>query len=79
MPVSRLSLNSNQADRAEYDLVSSDVKTKDWYYTEAAANLNGADEALQNVSAGLLDEEPVSLAMGKSGSTYPLLGSQANL
>jgi hypothetical protein len=37
---------------------------KDHYYTEAAANLNRADQALQ--ASGMLDEEPVALAMGKS-------------
>lgn len=46
--------------------MASDIKTKDWYYTEAAASLNAADETLRMVSQGMLDEEPVSLNMGKS-------------
>jgi hypothetical protein len=49
--------------------VAADIKTKDWYYTEAAASLNGADETLRMVSQGVLDEEPVSLTMGKSRSS----------
>ena len=51
----------------EYDKVPPETKTKDWYYTEAAASLNGADESLRMVSAGMVDE-PVSLTMGKSPS-----------
>lgn len=51
----------------EYDKVTPETKTKDWYYTEAAAGLNGADESLRMVSAGMVDE-PVSLTMGKSSS-----------
>ena len=49
--------------------MATDIKTKDWYYTEAAASLNGADETLRMVSQGVLDEEPVSLTMGKSRSS----------
>jgi hypothetical protein len=57
---------AKQLTGIEYDKVAPGTKTKDWYYTEAAASLNEADEALRNVSAGMLDEEPVSLTMGKS-------------
>lgn len=53
---------------AEYDKVAPQTKTKDWYYTEAAYNLNAADEALRSTNAGT-DDEPVSMSMGKSQST----------
>jgi RNA polymerase-associated protein CTR9 len=52
----------------EYDKLSSDLRTKEAHYTEAAANLNRADGALQ-ASGAMADEEPVTLAMGKSGSS----------
>jgi RNA polymerase-associated protein CTR9 len=57
-----------QLTMTEYDKVAPETKTKDWYYTEAAASLNGADETLRMVGAGVIDEEPVSLTMGKSRS-----------
>ena len=44
------------------------MKTKEDHYTEAAANLNGADQALMGAGAGP-DDEPVAVAMGKSGLT----------
>lgn len=52
----------------EYDKLSSDLRTKEAHYTEAAANLNRADGALQ-ASGAMADEEPVTLAMGKSESS----------
>lgn len=52
----------------EYDKVAPGTKTKDWYYTEAAQNLNKADEAYRTAGPGAIEEEPVSLAMGKSES-----------
>ncbi len=58
----------------EYDQQPPNTKTKEFHYTEAAANLNRADSALQASGAGP-EEEPVSVAMGKSqlcsiGSSY---------
>ncbi|WWC61402.1 uncharacterized protein I303_103985 [Kwoniella dejecticola CBS 10117] len=48
----------------KYDKIPEGTKTKDLHHKEAAANLNAASEALR-VSGGGLDDEPVSLAMGK--------------
>jgi hypothetical protein len=54
----------------EYDKVAPGTKTKEWYYTEAAQNLNKADEAFRTAGPGAIEEEPVSLAMGKSKLAY---------
>jgi RNA polymerase-associated protein CTR9 len=55
---------SAERGRPEYDRIAPGSKTKDHHYTEAAANLNRADQALQ--SSGQFEEEPVALSMGKS-------------
>lgn len=49
----------------EYDKLDPTVKTKESFYTEAAANLNGADQALQALG-GNVNDEPVTLSLGKS-------------
>lgn len=56
------------ADPAEYDKVSPETQTKDFHYTEATGCLNRAEEALR-ASGASADEEPVSVAMGKSENT----------
>lgn len=52
----------------EYDKIPADTKMKEFHFTEAAANLNRADQALQMSGAGP-EDEPVSVAMGKSESS----------
>ncbi|ORY32073.1 putative Pol II transcription elongation factor [Naematelia encephala] len=49
---------------AKYDKIASTIRTKEWHYTEATVNLNGADAAFRASGAGP-EEEPVALAMGK--------------
>ena len=73
---SKLSPSRLDADRtdivvAEYDKVSPSTKTKEHHYTEAAANLNRADAALQ-ASGDLPENEPSSMAMGKSELLFHL-------
>ena len=50
---------------AEYDQLPSTTRLKEFHYTEAAANLNRADAALQ-ASGAQPEDEPVSMAIGKS-------------
>ncbi|WRT66885.1 uncharacterized protein IL334_003848 [Kwoniella shivajii] len=49
---------------SKYDKIAAGTRTKDFYHKEAAANLNAATEALRASGAGL-EDEPVSLAMGR--------------
>ena len=53
------------------------TKTKESHYTEAAANLNRADSALQSAGAPA-EDEPVSVAMGKS-ETKSTVESDCNI
>lgn len=65
MLVSCFNRHLDLADETEFDLIAKDVRTKDYYYNEATANLNQAEEAFR-ASGASPEEEPVSLAMGKS-------------
>ncbi|RXK39956.1 RNA polymerase-associated protein CTR9 [Tremella mesenterica] len=49
---------------AKYDKLPSNVKVKEDHFTEAAANLNKADQALMASGAGP-DDEPIAVPMGK--------------
>lgn len=49
----------------EYDKLDAAMKTKEAYYTEAAANLNRADQAFGALGGSIADE-PTTLALGKS-------------
>lgn len=55
---------------SEYDKLPQQ-HLKDFHYTEAAVNLNKADNAHQS-SGGSMDDEPAPLALGKGGSRCPL-------
>lgn len=50
---------------AEYDILQSETHTKEYHYNEATTQLNRAEEALRASGTGA-DEEPISVAMGKS-------------
>ena len=55
----------------EHDLLPADTKEKEYHYTEAAANLNFADGALQ--AAGVGEEVPLSVSLGKGAArSYPV-------
>ncbi|TYJ55344.1 hypothetical protein B9479_003959 [Cryptococcus floricola] len=49
---------------SKYDKIDPSTKTKEFYFREAAANLNASSEALRNAGA-TVDDEPVSLTMGR--------------
>lgn len=48
----------------EYDKLEPTVKVKEVFYTEAAANLNRADQAFA-ASGGIPGDEPSTLVLGK--------------
>jgi len=65
MPVSQIGLREVGRLRLEYDKLADNVKTKEAFYTEAAASLNRAEQSFQSLG-GYNSDEPATLLLGKS-------------
>jgi RNA polymerase-associated protein CTR9 len=50
---------------AKYDVLPSGTRTKEFHLTEATQHINRAEEALRS-SGGTVEDEPVTVTMGKS-------------